>query len=94
MKTQKLEEKLVEEKNKKTALEANTFEAEINAEVAEYRKSVVAKYREQKAVDIAKLESRIDILTALITEDKEAEKAAAATITATTPATGAAPVQR
>lgn len=75
MTKEKLTEKLIDYESKKETLSANTFAAEIDAEVAEYKKTVVAKYEAQKNSDMEKLDHYISLLQDLISEAEEEEEA-------------------
>lgn len=75
----KLMEKLAEYEASKQELIAKTFADEIAAEVAEYRKTVEAKYEAVKAEDLEKHEHYIALLKELIAEAEEEELAALAT---------------
>ena len=75
----KLMEKLAEYEASKQELVAKTFADEIEAEVAEYKKTVEAKYEAIKAEDLEKHEHYIALLKELIAEAEEEELAALAT---------------
>lgn len=75
----KLMEKLAEYEASKQELIAKTFAEEIEAEVAEYKKTVEAKYEAIKAEDLEKHEHYIALLKELIAEAEEEELAALAT---------------
>ena len=79
MTKEKLMEKLAEYEASKQELIAKTFAEEIEAEVAEYRKTVEAKYEAIKAEDLEKHEHYIALLKELIAEAEEEELAALAT---------------
>lgn len=79
MTKEKLMEKLAEYEASKQELIAKTFAEEIEAEVAEYRKTVEAKYEAVKAEDLEKHEHYIALLKELIAEAEEEELAALAT---------------
>lgn len=79
MTKKKLMEKLAEYEASKQELIAKTFADEIAAEVAEYRKTVEAKYEAIKAEDLEKHEHYIALLKELIAEAEEEELAALAT---------------
>lgn len=72
-------EKLAEYEASKQELIAKTFADEIEAEVAEYKKTVEAKYAAVKAEDLEKHEHYIALLKELIAEAEEEELAALAT---------------
>lgn len=63
-----LEEKLKAYETSKAELIAKTFATEIEADVDEYRKTVVAKYEAQKSADIEKHDHYIALLKDLIEE--------------------------
>ena len=75
----KLMEKLAEYEASKQELIAKTFAEEIAAEVAEYKKTVEAKYEAIKAEDLEKHEHYISLLKELIAEAEEEEISALAT---------------
>ena len=79
MTKEKLMEKLAEYEASKQELIAKTFADEIEAEVAEYKKTVEAKYEAVKAEDLEKHEHYIALLKELIAEAEEEELAAIAT---------------
>lgn len=79
MTKEKLMEKLAEYEASKQELIAKTFAEEIEAEVAEYKKTVEAKYEAVKAEDLEKHEHYIALLKELIAEAEEEELAALAT---------------
>lgn len=79
MTKEKLMEKLAEYEASKQELIAKTFADEIEAEVAEYKKTVEAKYEAIKAEDLEKHEHYIELLKELIAEAEEEELAALAT---------------
>ena len=79
MTKEKLMGKLAEYESSKQELIAKTFAEEIEAEVAEYRKTVEAKYEAVKAEDLEKHEHYIALLKELIAEAGEEELAALAT---------------
>lgn len=79
MTKEKLMEKLAEYEASKQELIAKTFAEEIAAEVAEYKKTVEAKYEAIKAEDLEKHEHYIALLKELIAEAEEEELAALAT---------------
>ena len=79
MTKEKLMEKLAEYEASKQELIAKTFAEEIEAEVAEYKKTVEAKYEAVKAEDLEKHEHYIALLEELIAEAEEEELAALAT---------------
>ena len=79
MTKEKLMEKLAEYEASKQDLVSKTFSEEIEAEVAEYRKTVEAKYEAVKAEDLEKHEHYIALLKELIAEAEEEELAALAT---------------
>lgn len=68
MTKEKLQEKLRLYEASKAELIANTFSTEIEADVEEYRKTVVAKYEAQKSADIEKHDHYIALLKDLIEE--------------------------
>ena len=72
-----LMEKLAEYEASKQDLVSKTFSEEIEAEVAEYRKTVEAKYEAVKAEDLEKHDHYITLLKELITEAEQEELAAA-----------------
>ena len=76
MTKEKLMEKLAEYESSKQELIAKTFAEEIEAEVAEYRKTVEAKYEAVKAEDLEKHEHYIALLKELIAEAEQEEIAA------------------
>lgn len=71
MTKEKLIEKLAEYEASKQELIAKTFAEEIAAEVAEYKKTVEAKYEAIKAEDLEKHEHYISLLKELIAEEEE-----------------------
>lgn len=77
MTKEKLMEKLAEYEASKQDLVSKTFSEEIEAEVAEYRKTVEAKYEAVKAEDLEKHDHYITLLKELITEAEQEELAAA-----------------
>ena len=77
MTKEKLMEKLAEYEASKQELIAKTFADEIEAEVAEYKKTVEAKYEAVKAEDLEKHDHYITLLKELITEAQQEELAAA-----------------
>lgn len=77
MTKEKLMEKLAEYEASKQNLVSKTFSEEIEAEVAEYRKTVEAKYEAVKAEDLEKHDHYITLLKELITEAEQEELAAA-----------------
>lgn len=79
MTKEKLMGKLAEYEASKEELIAKTFADEIEAEVAEYKKTVEAKYEAIKAEDLEKHEHYIALLKELIAEAEEEELAALAT---------------
>ena len=79
MTKEKLMEKLAEYEASKQELIAKTFAEEIAAEVAEYKKTVEAKYEAIKSEDLEKHEHYIALLKELIAEAEEEELAALAT---------------
>lgn len=79
MTKEKLMGKLAEYEASKQELVAKTFADEIEAEVAEYKKTVEAKYEAIKAEDLEKHEHYIALLKELIAEAEEEELAALAT---------------
>ena len=79
MTKEKLMEKLAEYEASKQELIAKTFAEEIAAEVAEYKKTVEAKYEAIKAEDLEKHEHYIALLKELIAEAEEEEISALAT---------------
>lgn len=79
MTKEKLMEKLAEYEASKQELIAKTFAEEIEAEVAEYKKTVEAKYEAVKAEDLEKHEHYIALLKELIAEAEEEELEALAT---------------
>ena len=79
MTKEKLMEKLAEYEASKQELVAKTFADEIEAEVAEYKKTVEAKYEAIKAEDLEKHEHYIALLKELIAEAEEEELGALAT---------------
>lgn len=79
MTKEKLMEKLAEYEASKQELIAKTFAEEIAAEVAEYKKTVEAKYEAIKAEDLEKHEHYISLLKELIAEAEEEEISALAT---------------
>lgn len=79
MTKEKLMEKLAEYEASKQDLVSKTFSEEIEAEVAEYRKTVEAKYEAVKAEDLEKHDHYIALLKELITEAEQEELAALAT---------------
>lgn len=79
MTKEKLMEKLAEYEASKQELMAKTFADEIAAEVAEYKKTVEAKYEAIKAEDLEKHEHYISLLKELIAEAEEEEISALAT---------------
>lgn len=79
MTKEKLMGKLAEYEASKQELVAKTFADEIEAEVAEYKKTVEAKYEAIKAEDLEKHEHYIALLKELIAEAEEEELAAIAT---------------
>lgn len=79
MTKEKLMEKLAEYEASKQELIAKTFADEIEAEVAEYKKTVEAKYEAIKAEDLEKHEHYIALLKELIAEAEEEELAELAT---------------
>ena len=79
MTKEKLMEKLAEYEASKQELIAKTFAEEIAAEVAEYKKTVEAKYEAIKAEDLEKHEHYIALLKELIAEAEEEELAALVT---------------
>lgn len=79
MTKEKLMEKLAEYEASKQELIAKTFAEEIAAEVAEYKKTVEAKYESIKAEDLEKHEHYISLLKELIAEAEEEEISALAT---------------
>lgn len=79
MTKEKLMEKLAEYEASKQDLVSKTFFEEIEAEVAEYRKTVEAKYEAVKAEDLEKHDHYITLLKELITEAEEEELAALTT---------------
>lgn len=79
MTKEKLIEKLAEYEASKQELIAKTFAEEIAAEVAEYKKTVEAKYEAIKAEDLEKHEHYISLLKELIAEAEEEEISALAT---------------
>ena len=76
MTKEKLMEKLAEYEASKQELIAKTFADEIEAEVAEYKKTVEAKYEAVKAEDLEKHEHYIALLKELIAEAEEEEVSA------------------
>lgn len=82
MKKEKLIEKIAGYEKERATIEANTYAAEIDAEVAEYKKTVVEKYAKKKADEIAKIDNYKTLLEMLVAEDEEAEKNATAPTTA------------
>ena len=76
MTKEKLMEKLAEYEASKQDLVSKTFAEEIEAEVAEYRKTVEAKYEAIKAEDLEKHEHYITLLKELIAEAEQEELAA------------------
>lgn len=79
MTKEKLMGKLAEYEASKQELIAKTFADEIEAEVAEYKKTVEAKYEAIKAEDLEKHEHYIALLKELIAEAEEEELSALAT---------------
>lgn len=79
MTKEKLMEKLAEYEASKQELIAKTFADEIEAEVAEYKKTVEAKYEAVKAEDLEKHDHYISLLKELIAEAEQEELAAIAT---------------
>lgn len=79
MTKERLMEKLAEYEASKQELIAKTFAEEIEAEVAEYKKTVEAKYEAIKAEDLEKHEHYISLLKELIAEAEEEEISALAT---------------
>lgn len=75
MTKEKLMEKLAEYEASKQDLVSKTFSEEIEAEVAEYRKTVEAKYEAVKAEDLEKHDHYITLLKELITEAEQEELA-------------------
>lgn len=73
MTKEKLIEKLAEYEASKQELIAKTFAEEIAAEVAEYKKTVEAKYEAIKAEDLEKHDHYIALLKELITEAEQEE---------------------
>lgn len=78
MTKEKLMEKLAEYEASKQELIAKTFADEIEAEVAEYKKTVEAKYEAVKAEDLEKHDHYISLLKELIAEAEQEELAAIA----------------
>lgn len=78
MTKEKLMEKLTEYEASKQELIAKTFADEIAAEVAEYKKTVEAKYAAVKAEDLEKHEHYISLLKELIAEAEQEDLAAIA----------------
>ena len=78
MTKEKLMEKLAEYEASKQELIAKTFADEIEAEVAEYKKTVEAKYAAVKAEDLEKHEHYISLLKELIAEAEQEDLAAIA----------------
>lgn len=78
MTKEKLMEKLAEYEASKQELIAKTFADEIAAEVAEYKKTVEAKYAAVKAEDLEKHEHYISLLKELIAEAEQEDLAAIA----------------
>lgn len=78
MTKEKLIEKLAEYEASKQELIAKTFADEIEAEVAEYKKTVEAKYEAVKAEDLEKHDHYISLLKELIAEAEQEELAAIA----------------
>lgn len=78
MTKEKLMEKLTEYEASKQELIAKTFADEIAAEVAEYKKTVEAKYAAVKAEDLEKHEHYISLLKELIAESEQEDLAAIA----------------
>lgn len=78
MTKEKLMEKLAEYEASKQELIAKTFAEEIAAEVAEYKKTVEAKYEAIKAEDLEKHDHYIALLKELIAEAEQEELAAIA----------------
>ena len=76
MTKEKLMEKLAEYEASKQKLVVKTFADEIEAEVAEYKKTVEAKYEAVKAEDLEKHEHYIALLKELIAEAEEEEVSA------------------
>lgn len=74
MTKEKLMERLAEYEASKQELVAKTFAEEIEAEVAEYKKTVEAKYEAIKAEDLEKHGHYISLLKELI-EEAEIEDA-------------------
>ena len=79
MTKEKLMEKLAEYEASKQELSVKTFADEIEAEVAEYKKTVEAKYEAIKAEDLEKHEHYIALLKELIAEAEQEELATLAT---------------
>lgn len=75
MTKEKLTEKLLDYEGKKETLSVETFAEEIDADVAEYKKTVVARYEAQKSADMEKLDHYISLLKELIAEAEEEEEA-------------------
>ena len=73
MTKEKLMEKLAEYEASKQDLVSKTFADEIAAEVAEYRKTVEAKYEAIKAEDLEKHDHYIALLKELIAEAEQEE---------------------
>lgn len=78
MTKEKLMEKLAEYEASKQELIAKTFADEIEAEVAEYKKTVEAKYEAVKAEDLEKHDHYISLLKELIAEAEQEDLAAIA----------------
>lgn len=75
MTKEKLMEKLAEYEASKQELFSKTFADEIAAEVAEYKKTIEAKYEAIKAEDLEKHEHYITLLKELIAEAEQEELA-------------------